>query len=95
MRILDRPDLIATALRHGDCLKQVERWCNIASAATWQSLAEVRRTFRDADSVGGQTVFNIKGNRYRLIVNINYKLGIIKFEQLLTHAEYDKGNWKH
>jgi mRNA interferase HigB len=43
--------------------------------------------------VGDKTVFNIKGSDYRLIVHINYAMGIIYFKHLLTHAEYDKGTW--
>ncbi len=45
-------------------------------------------------SVGNKTVFNIKGNDYRLIVHILYDKGIIYIQHLLTHAEYDKGAWK-
>jgi mRNA interferase HigB len=58
------------------------------------NLSEVRQTFRHADVVGDKTVFNIKGNDYRLIVHIRYDLGIIYIKDLLTHAEYDRGTWK-
>jgi mRNA interferase HigB len=44
--------------------------------------------------VAGKTVFNIKGNDYRLIVDILYDKGIIYIKDLLTHAEYDRGAWK-
>ena len=44
--------------------------------------------------VGDKTVFNIKGNDYRLIVHIRYSTGTIYIKDLLTHAEYDKGTWK-
>jgi mRNA interferase HigB len=95
MRILGRDELMKQALLHGDCVKQVERWANISGTASWHSLADVRATFSHADGVGSHLVFNIKGNKYRLIVDVNYRLGIIVFEALLTHAEYDKGRWKH
>jgi mRNA interferase HigB len=73
---------------------QVADWYRIARKNEWHNLAEVRTSFRHADSVGDKTVFNIKGNDYRLIVHIDYQRGVIYIKALLTHAEYDKGTWK-
>ena len=94
MRIIAKSRLMALATAHGDCVEQVVAWYNIAHKATWHSLAEVRQTFRHADQVGEKTVFNIKGNGYRLIVQIRNDKGIIYIKDLLTHSEYDKGAWK-
>jgi len=69
-------------------------WYNTASKAEWRNLSEVRQAFRRADVVGDKTVFNVKGNAYRLIVHLRYDVGIIYIKDLLTHAEYDKGDWK-
>ena len=55
---------------------------------------EVRLTFSTADAVGRFTIFNIKGNAYRLITEINYRTERIFLRHVLTHAEYDKGAWK-
>ncbi len=94
MRIIAKRNLLQVATVHGDCVGQVTDWYNRASAASWTSLADVRQTYRTADLVGDKTVFNIKGNEYRLIVHINYVTGIIYFKHLLTHAEYNKDTWK-
>ena len=94
MRIIAKSRLMALAIAHGDCVQQVAAWYAIASKADWHNLSEVRQTFRHADAVGDKTVFNIKGNDYRLIVHIRYEVGIIYIKDLLTHAEYDKGAWK-
>lgn len=94
MRIIAKSRLMTLAATHGNCVDQVAAWYNISSKATWQSLSEVRQTFPHADPVGDKTVFNIKGNAYRLIVYIRYDLGIIYIKDLLTHAEYDKGMWR-
>ena len=94
MRIIAKSRLVALAVAYGDCIDQVAAWHGIASVATWTNLSEVRRTFRHADVVGDKTVFNIKGNDYRLIVHIRYDTGIIYIKDLLTHAEYDKNVWK-
>lgn len=94
MRIIAKSRLMALATAHGDRVQQITDWYNITSKALWHNLSEVRQTFRHADLVGDKTVFNIKGNDYRLITFIRYDLGIIYIKDLLTHAEYDKGKWK-
>jgi mRNA interferase HigB len=72
----------------------IAQWHKIASAASWRNLVEVRKVYPSADSVGPYTVFNIKGNAYRLIVKIEYRWQIIFVKHLLTHAEYDRKEWK-
>lgn len=94
MRIIAKSRLLSLASAYGDCVSQVTAWYAIASKATWRNLSDVRQAFRHADVVGDKTVFNIKGNDYRLIVYIRYDLGIIYINDLLTHAEYDKDAWK-
>jgi mRNA interferase HigB len=74
--------------------KAISEWHTIAKQASWRSLVEVRRTYPHADFVDPYTVFNIKGNAYRLVVRIGYRWQIIFVKHLLTHAEYDKGDWK-
>jgi mRNA interferase HigB len=66
----------------------------ISSRASWRSLVEVRGTYPHADLVGSVTVFNIAGNKYRLIARIQYASQAIYIRCVLTHAEYDKGDWK-
>jgi len=73
---------------------QVDEWYRIASRNTWRNLAEVRQVYPHADVVGDKTVFNIKGNHYRLIVHIRYDTGIIYIKDLLTHHAYNKNTWK-
>lgn len=94
MRIIAKSRLMALAAAHGDCVEQVTAWYNLARKATWHNLSEARQTFRHVDIVGDKTVFNIKGNAYRLIVQIRFDTGIIYIRHLLTPAEYGKGAWK-
>jgi mRNA interferase HigB len=65
-----------------------------AKSAEWQNLVELREAYPSADLVDIYTVFNIKGNHYRLIAEINYRSGTIFVRNILTHAEYDKEQWK-
>ena len=75
--------------------KQIEHWNDVVKGAEWQSLIDVQTIYRDAEAVGNFTVFNIKGNKYRLIVSIDYQAQLIYYKYFLTHAEYDKENWKN
>ncbi|MGC2181642.1 MAG: type II toxin-antitoxin system HigB family toxin [Terriglobales bacterium] len=72
----------------------ISDWYKIAKAAEWQSLVDVRKVYPHADYVDPYTVFNIKGNTYRLIVKIEYPWQMIFVKHLLTHEEYDQGGWK-
>ena len=94
MRIIAKRRLFELAAQHGDLEGPITDWYRIVHQATWTNLVEVRALFPHADRVGDKTVFNIKGNNYRLIVHINYQTGIVYVKQLLTHAEYDRGAWK-
>ena len=69
-------------------------WYVVAKRARWTSLAGVREDFRHADAVGLFTVFNVAGNKYRLIAAIMYRWQVIYIRQILTHSEYDKERWK-
>jgi len=73
----------------------LENWFKIASKAKWSNLIEVQSVFPKAEAVGRFTVFNIKGNNYRLIVSIDYESKLIYIKYILTHAEYDKEKWKN
>lgn len=80
---------------HADAKSPLNVFIDIVSKATWKSIVDVRQTYPHADTVGKCTVFNIKGNHYRLIVKIDFRAQIIYIKQVLTHAEYDKGKWKN
>src|SRR5271166_4113353 len=94
MHVLSRKKLKEAAARHADLEGPLDAWFRIAKRASWMSLSDVRKTFSSADPVGEWTVFNIKGNQYRLIVEINFRFRRIYIRHVLTHAEYDWGSWK-
>jgi len=72
----------------------ISEWYKIAKNAAWRSLVDVRKVYPHTDFVDPYTVFNIKGNSYRLVVKIEYRWQIIFVKHLLTHAEYDREKWK-
>ena len=54
----------------------------------------MRRTFNSADFVGDLTVFDVGGNKYRLVAFVHYRQRAVYIKRVLTHKEYDKGAWK-
>lgn len=93
-------DVLAKAMKqHPDAKKWLNAWIATARKFDWRSIADVRETFPTADGVKLKsgvvvTIFNVKGNSYRLLTWIKYEYGIVEALDVLTHAEYDKMNWK-
>lgn len=77
-----------------DSLVPLKAWFTTAKKANWQNLVDLRQVYPSADLVGRYTVFNIKGNRYRLIARINYRAQTLFIRAIMTHDEYDIGRWK-
>lgn len=94
MHVISRKKLLEAALEHGDLFAPLDVWYRIAKKAEWQSLEDVRNVYPSADGAGKYTVFNIKGNAFRLIAEINYRTRRLYIRHVLTHAEYDRGGWK-
>jgi mRNA interferase HigB len=94
MHVISRKKLKEAVARHGDLEGPLDAWFRITKRTQWRNLTEVRKVFASADAVDKWTVFNIKGNQYRLITEINYAFGRIYIRHVLTHAEYDRGGWK-
>jgi mRNA interferase HigB len=70
------------------------RWYDVVRNSRFANFNEVRRTFPSADLVGDLVVFNIRGNRYRLVARFIYEKGRVYIRRVLTHEEYDRGDWK-
>jgi mRNA interferase HigB len=70
------------------------KWYDLICNNRFASFNEVRRTFPSADLVGVLVVFNIRGNRYRLVTRFVYEKGRVYTRRVLTHAEYDRGDWR-
>lgn len=94
VHVISRKRLLDAANKIRELAGPLDVWYRIAKSARWKSLEEVRSTFPSADGVGKYTIFNLKGNNYRLITEINYFGQRLYVRFVLTHAEYDKGAWK-
>lgn len=74
----------------GDSERPLRAWYREALHADWSGPADVKRLYRNASFVGDRVVFNIAGNKYRLVVRINYAYRIIYIRFIGTHREYDR-----
>lgn len=94
MHIISRKALREFWERQPDSEQSLRRWHKIITTRDFASFAELRRTFPSADLVGDLTVFNIGGNKFRLIAPIHFNRQKAYVRHELTHAEYDRGDWK-
>lgn len=95
MHVISRKRLVEFSQIYADASKYLDNWYRIANKAKWKYLDEVTQDFSSAEAGGNFTVFNIKGNNYRLIAGIDYEEQVIYIKYILTHAEYDKDKWKN
>ena len=91
MRIISRRPLRLFSELHPDSRKQLEAWFYEVRRAHWQNANELSGRFASASILkGGRVIFNICGNRYRLVVWINFERQLVLIRFVGTHLEYDK-----
>ena len=94
MHIITRKRLIDFTKKYPDCSSAIESWYRIVKHSDFNSFAELRQAFPGADKVDNLTVFNIGGNKARLIAAIHYNRHRVYVRHVLTHKEYDRGSWR-
>jgi len=103
MSVLNARALNSFVKKHRDAAAPLDRWLQLARSAEWSNIVDVRRVFPTADGVPVKikgdgtlivTVFNIKGNEYRLVTVLDFAAATVIVRDVLTHAEYSKGAWK-
>jgi mRNA interferase HigB len=104
MHIISRKKILEFTGRHPDAATPLDTWYRIAKRALWTSLNGVRSVYPHADPVGSCVVFNVGGNKFRLVVHIAYASaathdrpafgGKVFLLHILTHGDYDDGKWK-
>jgi mRNA interferase HigB len=94
MHVITRKRLNKFAERYPDARSSLAHWYAIMLRSRLGNFAQLRETFPHADQVGRFTVFNIGGNKVRLIAAVHYNRNKIYIRQVLTHQEYDTGKWR-
>jgi mRNA interferase HigB len=94
MHIISRKRLNEFAEKHSETTLSLARWYRLAKTTDFANVAALREVFPSADQIGKLTVFNIGGNKVRLIAAIHYNRKRIYIRAVLTHKEYDEQRWK-
>jgi mRNA interferase HigB len=98
MNVISRPAVDDAIRRHSDAAPWLNAWWKVAHREQWTSLQNLRETYPQTDQIGSCLIFDVKGNSYRFIVGVRYATGrrggTLFVKHLLTHAEYDAGDWK-
>jgi mRNA interferase HigB len=94
MHVISQKTLREFWALHPAARRPLQAWYKVARRARWESLGDVRLLYPHADQVGKFTVFNIGGNKFRLIAAIHYNRGKVYVRHVLTHADYSTGAWK-
>lgn len=94
MQVIAWKALRSFAERYPDAEASLRAWFKLIERSDFASFSDLRRTFPAVDKVGDLHVFNIGGNKYRLIAYIRFDWRRCYIKHVLTHTEYDKGVWK-
>ena len=94
MHVITRKRLNEFAHKYTDTKSSLARWHAIMRKGRFLNFSQLRETFPHADQVGKFTVFNIAGNKVRLIAAIHYNRNKIYIRHVLARQEYDAGKWK-
>jgi mRNA interferase HigB len=100
MRIINEPAIAKFARKHPDSRRWLEGWLLVVREVEWQSIRDVKLAYPATDggvkvaSGARVTVFDVCGNKYRMIADVNYGIQTVNVLELLTHAEYSSNRWK-
>ena len=94
MHVISRKALRQFWVRYPDSKSPLARWFKIMQHTDFTSFNDLRSTFPSADKVGELIIFNIGGNKYRLIASIHFNRSKVYVRHVLTHQDYDQGAWK-
>jgi mRNA interferase HigB len=94
VRLVGRDLIQRFARAHPDSRSSLKSWTQVMESNSFRHFVELKKTFGSADQVKPHTVFDISGNKYRLIAVVDYALQSVSVECVLTHAEYSEGRWR-
>lgn len=95
MHLISARNLKIAVSQYPDLEENIKIICKNIQDANWSHLLELQQVYPTAEAVGNFTVINIKGNKYRLIISIDYEKQVVYFKYFLTHAEYNRDQWKN
>jgi len=94
MHVIAKPILIEFWTKHPLAEKPLQAWYRLMESEVFTDFNHLKTVFASADCVDGLTIFDIGGNKYRLIASIHYNRRKVYIRNVLTHVEYDRNSWK-
>ena len=94
MRVISRKALREFWGKHPDSETSLSRWFKAVKNNEFSNFNDLRSAFPSVDKVDDLIVFDIGGNKYRLIASVHFNRGKVYVRHVLTHSEYDRGKWK-
>lgn len=94
MHVISQKRIVDAKEKYPEAKTAFDGWYRLISANEFKSFSEIKSCFRSVDKVGDFYVFNIGGNKYRLIAVIHFNRNKIYIREVLTHDEYDQNKWK-
>lgn len=94
MHVITHSRIVAAQRRFPECAVALDAWYRLAKRGQFANFAELRSAFGSVDKVGRIYVFNVGGNKLRLIAAVHFNTGMVFVRNVLTHAEYDREGWK-
>lgn len=95
MKLISNSRLTGFAQIYPESTTVLQAWRRVIEKNSFQNWSELKQTFNSVDKVDDLTVFNVGGNKYRIIAFIRFAKQIIYIKHVLTHNQYDKGQWKN
>jgi mRNA interferase HigB len=100
MRIVNEPAIAKFLRKHASSRSWLENWLFVARNADWRTIHDLKRSYPAADggvkvaSGARVTVFDVGGNKYRMVADVNYAIQTVTVLELMSHADYSKDIWK-
>jgi len=95
VRVISRKKIRDAIPDHAEWEASLSAWYRVAKSADWSHFPDVKLSWRNSDIVGVCVVFDVSNNKCRLITWISYRGKKVFIRNILSHAEYDRGKWKH
>lgn len=94
MHVITQKRIWDAKLEHPESENALDGWYRVIKRNHFASFAELKKTFNSVDKVGDVFIFNIGGNKLRLIASIHFNCQRLYVRYILKHSQYDKNTWK-
>jgi len=94
MHVITKKRIIEAKIKYRNCASALDAWYTVIEKNDFYAFAELKKTFNSVDRVGSLYVFDIGGNKLRLIASIHFNRQKLYIRHIVTHKEYDKSQWR-